>query len=201
MDLDAIRDRLVLALPPHAAFDGWSWRSLAAAAADEGLAATMPARLFPKGGIDAVAHFVRLGDRLMPAEMEAADLTALRVPERLAVAVEARLRHWADHREAARRALALLALPGNLPLAARLAWGTADALWRGAGDRSHDFAWYTRRSTLAAIWSATVLYWLEDTSEGGVGTMAFLRRRLADAGRLTKARKEMGGLFERLRPR
>ena len=43
------------------------------------------------------------------------------------------------HKEALRRALAILAQPQNLPLAARLGWRAADRMWRSAGDRATDF--------------------------------------------------------------
>ncbi len=198
MTLDDRRDQLVLALLPHAAFDGWSGRGLAAAAADAGLDATLPARLFPAGGIDAIAHFVALADRLMAADLANRDLAGLRVPERITTAIRVRLERWAPHREAIRRAFALLALPPHLPLAARLTWGTADAIWRAAGDSSHDFSWYTRRSSLAAIYGATVLYWLDDASGDNAESLAFLARRLGDMGRLTQARGRLGAFLDTL---
>jgi ubiquinone biosynthesis protein COQ9 len=198
MDLDDVRDRLVLAALPHAAFDGWGGVALAAAAADEGMAPTMPARAFPGGAVDAVAHFVALADRMMEADLLAVDLTGLRVPRRIQAAIRVRLERWAPHREAVRRALAVLALPPHLGSAARLTWDTADAIWRAIGDSSHDFSWYTRRSTLAAVYSATLLYWLDDGSEGAADTLAFVERRLADVGKLTRVRLRVGAMLEQI---
>jgi ubiquinone biosynthesis protein COQ9 len=195
MELQRIRDDLVLAALPNTAFDGWSASSLAEAGRDLGLAADAVTRAFPRGPIEAVEHFVRLADRTMAAELAALDLESMRVGQRVTTAVKLRLEHWAGHREAIRRALALLSLPYNLPLAARLTWNTADAIWVAIGDSAHDFSWYTKRSTLAAVYSATLLYWLEDESEGSADTWAFLSRRLGDIRRLPELRTKVEGLF------
>ena len=54
-------------------------------------------------------------------------------------------RTQAPPREAVRRALAILAMPQNVPLALRLGWPTADRMWRLAGDTSTDFNHYSKR--------------------------------------------------------
>lgn len=198
MDIGDIRDRLVLAALPHVVFDGWSHAALAAAAEDEGLDPTMPARAFPAGPADAVAHFVALADRRMAEDVASLDLSGARVPTRIVAAVRVRLERWAGHREAIRRALAVLALPQNLGLAASLTWRTADAIWRAAGDKSHDFSWYTRRATLAAVYSATMLYWIDDFSDDAADTLAFLKRRLTDVGKVTRVRRRFEDLLENL---
>lgn len=198
MEFQRTRDRLVMAVLPHATFDGWSMKALAAAATDEGLDPTMAERAFLGGPAEAVEHFVELGDRMMVADLAGVDMAALRVPDRVMLAIETRLRRWAPHREAIRRALALLALPAHAGVAARATFRTVDTVWQLAGDVSHDFSWYTRRATLAAVYSATVLYWLDDSSEDWADTRAFLRRRLADVGRFTATRKKIGAWLERL---
>ena len=90
-----------------------------------------------------------------------------------------RLEQNRPYKEAIRRALAVLALPQNARAAATCTARTVDAIWHAAGDRSADFSWYTKRAILAVIYSATLLYWLRDTSEDDAATLAFLDRRLA----------------------
>ena len=72
----------------------------------------------------------------------------------------------------------MLSLPLNQPLAARLVWETADAIWDGLGDRSEDVNWYTKRATLSAVISSSVLYWLGDESEGRHDSRDFIGRRI-----------------------
>ncbi|CAA7618799.1 COQ9 family protein [Magnetospirillum sp. SS-4] len=194
MDAEGLKDALVTAMLPHAAFDGWSRSALAAAARDLDLDATLPDRLFPGGAVEAVAHLVALADRAMVSDLEAAGPDGPRgLGERVFLAVRLRLERWSDHREAIRRAASLLALPGNLPLAARLTWGTTDAIWLAVGDQSHDFSWYTKRVTLGAVYSSTLLYWLDDASEDSAESWAFLRRRLNDVRNLPKLRERLEG--------
>ncbi len=111
-----------------------------------------------------------------------------------------RLEQNRPYKEAIRRALALLALPGNARLAAVCTARTVDAIWHAAGDRSADFSWYTKRAILAAVYGATLLYWLRDAGEDDVATLAFLDRRLAGVGRIGAARRRAEAVVGRLRP-
>ena len=63
-------------------------------------------------------------------------------------------------------------------------------LWHEAGDGSADFSWYTKRGILAAVYSATLLYWLrDDANEAAVE--AFLDRRLQGVAQLGKLRASL----------
>jgi ubiquinone biosynthesis protein COQ9 len=110
----------------------------------------------------------------------------MKVRERIAAGVRARLAVLAPHREAARRALAVLAQPQNAALGLKLVYRTVDAIWYAAGDTATDYNFYTKRALLAAVYGATMLYWLEDRSPDGAETEAFLARRLGEAMALPK---------------
>jgi ubiquinone biosynthesis protein COQ9 len=195
MDFQDIRDRLILAALPHAVFEGWSAKAFAEACADLGLDATMAERAFMGGPAQAAEHFADLGDRMMAADCAAVNMAGLKVPARIALAIKLRLSRWAPHREALRRALSVLAMPGNAPIAAKATWRTVDSMWRATGDCAADFSWYTKRGTLAAVYTAALLYWLDDPSEDCAATWAFVDRRLADVGRITKARRSLETWF------
>jgi ubiquinone biosynthesis protein COQ9 len=81
-----------------------------------------------------------------------------------------------------------LALPANLPLAARLLYRTTDAIWFAAGDRATDFSFYTKRGLLAGVYASTSLYWLDDKSRHGEATSAFLDRRIGEVMQIPKLR-------------
>jgi len=89
-----------------------------------------------------------------------------------------RLEIMGPAREAVRQALAVLAMPQNVPVGLRTSWRTADAMWRIAGDTSTDFNHYTKRMTLGAVYASTLLVWLDDQTEGWTETAAFLDRRI-----------------------
>jgi ubiquinone biosynthesis protein COQ9 len=123
--------------------------------------------------------------------MEAAGVAGMKVRDRIRSAVRIRLERHAGERDAARRALSLLALPLNAALGLKLLYRTVDAMWYAAGDTSVDFNFYTKRATLAGVYSATLLYWLNDRTEGGQGTWDFLDRRLDDVMRIEKIKSQV----------
>ncbi|WP_413208390.1 COQ9 family protein [Rhodospirillum sp. A1_3_36] len=188
MEYRDIKDRIVLSTLPNIPFDGWSLKALRQGAEAEGFDRDAAERAFPGGPIEAVAHFVDMANRLMEADMEEAETESLRLHERVRLAILLRLERWSHEREAIRRGMALMSLPGNLVLSAKASYTAIDSIWRVAGDTSVDFSFYTKRAELAAIYAATLLVWLDDTSEDMEITRSFLDRRLAEALRLRKAR-------------
>jgi ubiquinone biosynthesis protein COQ9 len=191
------QDEFLLATLPHVAFEGWSDKAMREAARDLGWDPTLPRRLFPGGPPRLVEHFCAFADRQMEMALAEADLAALRVPDRVRLAIRIRLEQWAREREAVRRAVTLLSLPIYAPIAMRATYRTVDSIWWSIGDKSTNFSFYTKRASLAAIYSATLLIWMGDQSEGFEETWAFLDRRLADIGRLPNLRRELGTAAQR----
>jgi ubiquinone biosynthesis protein COQ9 len=180
MDQPATSEALLLAALPDIPFDGWNRGTIEAAGRRLGLDAAAVAELFPGGVRDAVALFSGWADRQMLKALAGRDLSAMKVRERVATAVRARLEVLAPHREAVRRALTVLALPQSMPLGLKLLYDTVDAIWYAAGDTATDFNFYTKRGLLAGVYAATTLYWLDDRSAGTEETHAFLDRRIGD---------------------
>ena len=151
---------------------------------------------FPGGPVALVAYHAAYADRRMEEALKESDLAAMRVRERIAHAVRLRLEQNAAHREAIRAALPILAQPANGGHALSSLYRTVDTIWFAVGDKSTDFGFYTKRALLAGVYLSTLLYWLNDGSEGTQATWAFLDRRIADVMRIqtTQAR------FARFRP-
>jgi ubiquinone biosynthesis protein COQ9 len=191
------RDRLIEAMLPNVAFDGWSNAALRAAARQIAMSAEEALALFPRGSVDLVAGFSRWADHRMLAAFEAAP-EAESISGRIKQALALRFEVVAPWREAVRRALSILALPPHAALGARLVYETVDGIWYAAGDAATDFSFYTKRATLAAIYSAALLYWLEDRSEDCAETRGFIDRRLKDVAAFGKARERVDTALERL---
>jgi ubiquinone biosynthesis protein COQ9 len=189
---------LIEAMLPDVPFDGWSRAALRAAARRAGIPVPEALALFPNGPADFSACFSRWADQRLLDRLESLPLGELRVPDRIALAINIRLEILEPWREAVRRALAVLAMPHHAPLAMRLVYETVDGIWYAAGDEATDFSFYTKRATLAAIYAATVLYWLEDRSPGSADTREFLDRRLAAVSRMGAARKRFETALDRL---
>jgi ubiquinone biosynthesis protein COQ9 len=192
------RAALIEAMLPNVPFDGWSRPALRAAARRIGMPADEALALFPNGAAELVACFSRWADLRMFDRLETIALDRLRTSDRIAIAITTRLEIIAPWHEAVRRALSVLALPRNAPLGLHLLYETVDGIWYAAGDHATDFSFYTKRVTLAAIYAATLLYWLEDSSLDFADTRAFLKRRLSEVASIGKARQRLETAVERL---
>ena len=174
---------IVSAALMHVPFDGWSDEALVAGAVDAGIEPERVSFCFPSGPVDAIVAYIAVAD----AEMVAAFDALADKPEKVHLKIDVdstQARAGIMHKEAVRRALTLLALPTNAGQSARTLYRTVDAMWRAAGQQDTDFSFYTKRATLAAVYSATLLAWMADTSSDMAATEAFLDRRLRDVARI-----------------
>jgi ubiquinone biosynthesis protein COQ9 len=174
---------------PHVPFDGWGEAALLAGAVDCGHDSEAVWNAFPRGAIDAIVLHSRLADQSMvDAFLELPDR-----PEKVHLTIRSlvllRLEIAQPDKDAVRRALSLLAMPVNAKLSAKLLYETVDSMWRAAGQRDTNFSFYSKRGTLAAVYSATMLAWLADNSINLDKTIGFLDRRLADVAQIPRMTK------------
>ncbi len=138
-----------LSLIPH---KGWTRPMALEAGRAAGLSAAETDLLIPHGPADLAALLSRRHDAAALAALP--DPAALKIRDRIRRAVEARLDAACADEAAVRRWTGFLALPPNMPLAARLLWESADGLWRWAGDTATDENHYSKRAILSAILAA-----------------------------------------------
>ena len=192
-DRDA-RDAALDAILPLVPLYGWQGSAIAEGLRDAGMASEDAEWMFPRGAISAIEAWIDLADRRMEAAGLAPELAGMRTHERVRFLIKARLEAAVPILDPLRAALSLLAMPWNAPIAARSLARSVSAIWYAAGDKSADFSWYTRRATLAAIYSATLAFWLSGRGDGLEAALDFLDRRLADHARFQKG-------LARLKPR
>ena len=197
-DRDADRAVLLEAVLSHAAFDGWSQVAFDAGARDAGIPADRALNAFPGGMAELLAFHHETADREMLEDMARANVSEMRVRDRIGFAVKARLQRNTRHREAIKSACSFLAMPYHAPLALKLLYRTVDAIWYAAGDTATDFNFYTKRALLAGVYSATVLYWLNDRSPGCADSWAFLDRRIEEVMQVPKLLGRFGSVTGRL---
>ena len=77
---------------------------------------------------------------------------------------------------------------------------TVDKIWRAAGDRSTDFNFYTKRMLLGAVYTSTLLFWLDDSSYDNSATWKFLDRRINDVMKLQTLRSNLARRVQTLQP-
>jgi ubiquinone biosynthesis protein COQ9 len=157
---------------------GWTSLAVKEAAAAAGLSPGEIQLAAPHGAADLIDAFADRADQDALRRLGEADLAAMRVRERATAAVRYRIEALREHRKAAQRAVAHLALMRNAPLAAHLAWRSADRLWRALGDSSTDENYYSKRAILAGVLTSTIGVSLMDESEDQDRTWRFLDARI-----------------------
>jgi ubiquinone biosynthesis protein COQ9 len=172
---DAKEAEVLRAALPLAGELGWNMRLIAAAATAAGLSAADVSLLMPNGARDLAALLFRRHDADACSRLAAFEATALKVRERIRVAVEMRIEAAMADEAAVRKAAAFLALPSNAPLALSLGWTSADRLWRWAGDTATDENHYSKRAILSAVLASTMAVRL---ARGPAAADAHLKARI-----------------------
>jgi len=162
---------------------GWTLVMVREAGRAVGLTAPETELLAPEGPRDLAALLSQRLDREALAGLEATDPASLKIRERIRVAVLSWLDAALAREAAVRRWTGFLALPSHTPLGLRLAWASADSLWRWAGDTATDENHYSKRALLSEILITTLAVALSagrEAAEGHLdgriaGVMAFER--------------------------
>ncbi len=186
----AAADIIAQALP-LVPFEGWNQQTLKKASEAAGYRKTDAIRVFPGGAIQAVDAYLALSDAVMLEGLAGYHLDTMKIRERIATAIRLKLAAMDPHREAVRKAIALQAMPFYCTHAVKSLYATVDAMWHGIGDTSTDFNFYTKRLTLAAVFSSTLLFWLDDKSPGHTLTSEFLDRRIEEVMQFEKLKAKV----------
>jgi len=116
---DRTLDELRLALAPEVAraavFDGWTDEALNQAAALAGVDAAVARLAFAGGPMDMICAWIDSTDAKMQAHFAGGQLAEMKIRDRIRTLLLFRLDAVAAMQEALRRALAIQAMPQNLP--------------------------------------------------------------------------------------
>ena len=154
---------------------GWNSRLVRAACEANGLSLGDEELLLPNGARDLAVLMSRRHDSRALQALEATPPETMKIRARIAAAVSARMESGAQDVEAAKRCAGFLTLPTNVDLGFKLAWESADHLWRWAGDTATDQNHYSNRAILGGILiPALTMRWFE----GREAAEGFVARRI-----------------------
>jgi ubiquinone biosynthesis protein COQ9 len=173
-----LRERLAPLIAAEADSSGWNLTAVRSAASRAGLDTRHAEEAFAEGAVSMLKAWFEHIDREMNRKLPAKVLATLKIRERIARLLEARLEALAPHRKALKAALSIL----GRPLAAReggsLLWKAADSVWCMAGDTATDYNHYTKRGLVSAIYAATLHVFVDDSSQDYEKTRSFLAKRI-----------------------
>ena len=193
LDNNQIRIDLIKAMLTHVPFDGWTWEAMEQGAADinfekkktSSLRIKIFKDLFKNGPIDFIDVFSEIIDLEVKENYNLIESKPERVPEKIKKIIMIRLNLCQRYKEAVRSSISLTAMPANGGASLKILYRTCNSIWRIAGDKSTDFSFYTRRISLAAVYTSTLLFWLNDYSNNNSKTEFFLDRRLKDISKIS----------------
>ncbi len=169
---DQTEQRLLDAALAFAGEMGWSQAMVDRAARRVGLSRGETELLLPQGARDLAALLSRRHDARALATLSKIDASKLKIRERIARGVEARLEAAIEDEAALRRWAGFLALPTHMPLALRLVWESADHIWRWAGDTATDENHYSKRAILSGILISTLAVRLSSGPEAAAAELS-----------------------------
>jgi ubiquinone biosynthesis protein COQ9 len=192
------KDRFLDALLPLVPFDGWSIKAMEEAEKKVQLNEQKHYMLFPGGAAEVIRYFIERSNIRMLESLKNYNLESMKIRERIATIVMVRLHNEESNKEAIRRAIGQFSLPHNASHSLAALYSTVDEMWRTAGDTATDFNFYTKRLLLAKVYTSTLLFWLDDTSNNHEETEAFLRRRIDDVMQIQKFKAKCSSFLNSL---
>ena len=198
-DYNQIRIDLIRAMLTHVPFDGWTWKAMEQGAIDIGFEKKKTSSfrmkifkdLFKNGSIDFIEIFSEIIDLEVKEKYDLLEFKPERVSEKIKKIIMIRLNLCQKYKEAVRTSISLTAMPINAKISLNILYKTCNSMWRIAGDKSTDFSFYTRRISLAAVYTPTLLFWLNDNSDDNAETEFFLDRRLKGINKISRLKKPL----------
>jgi ubiquinone biosynthesis protein COQ9 len=183
---EEIKDKIIEAMLPNVSFDGWTVQCAENAAVEAGFDADVIHAIFPDGLEGIVAHFSHWADHKTLEALEGVDIEALKIRERIHMAVLKRFEILMPYKDAVRMAMSYWTVPLRGLQGPRNVWKTANVIWNWAGDKATDYNRYTKRTLLSGVIISTTLAWQKDGSDDLSETSEFLHRRIENVLKVGK---------------
>ena len=181
-----------------ATVDGWSDKTLFAAATKADISSKEAKVLFPRAGIDLARFYHQYQDQIFFKEFLQIDISNFSHFEKVEIAMKMRFRAMAKNKEGLRKGMAIFAMPMYQIEGINLVWSTCDLIWFNIKDKSAGFSWYSKRITLVSIYLSTLLFFLGDHSSDSRETESFISRRLEDVKKLGILKVDFADFIKKL---
>ncbi|QKX03301.1 COQ9 family protein [Wolbachia endosymbiont of Litomosoides sigmodontis] len=194
-EIKLIIDELIKVIP----FEGISDKTLLKVCTNLNLANSFCK--FCNGIYSALEHIMENLNASMEAELRKSNLEDMKIRERIRLAIQIHLSNYAklpNYREFLKNVLFFSVLPKNTYFSSKLLYETVNVIWYSIHDQSTNFNYYTKRIILAWIYLSTILFFINDYSEGFAHTLSFLDKLINNVLMFQKFKihlKEIVGSF------
>jgi len=142
---------------------------------------------------DLVEYHLENNDVLMLKELKKQEKKNLKIRDKIKAAIL--IRFSLNDREIITEIAKFLLKPQNADLAFKSLAKTCDEIWIFAGDNSADFNYYTKRGLLAAIYSATLAYYIKKTDITNEDLEKFINNRISNILELGSFKDKITNFF------
>jgi len=188
-------DKLWHEFSKSAVFTGWNASSLQESVSRAGWSEFDLHRKLPDALDNMALYYVEIINAEHEEALNKAQLASMKMGERIKYILRSRIEIIAKNKALAQSFSAYLSNPMHSGLAIKCLYESVDFMWRIAGDKSLDFNFYTKRGTLAIIYSKIILYYFSDDSENHAKTDDFINKQVNMVLKFGKFKQSVHQLF------
>ena len=155
---------------------GWSRETLLHCAKKQKLSTPNLALMFPSFEYDVLKYLIAQNNNLVEKNYNSFNNSRLKTRDKIKTIMELKFDSNAYLKDALPEMLKFLLRPGNIFMSIKMLHQNSDFIWKLAGDKSNDFNYYSKRGLLSMVYLATLIYWLNDKSNKGIGTKNFISK-------------------------
>ena len=155
---------------------GWSRETLLHCAKKQKLSTPNLALMFPSFEYDVLKYLIAQNNSLVEKNYNSFNNSRLKTRDKIKTIMELKFDSNAYLKDALPEMLKFLLRPGNIFMSIKMLHQNSDFIWKLAGDKSNDFNYYSKRGLLSIVYLATLIYWLNDKSNKGIGTKNFISK-------------------------
>ena len=155
---------------------GWSRETLLHCAKKQKLSTPNLALMFPSFEYDVLKYLIAQNNSLVEKNYNSFNNSRLKTRDKIKTIMELKFDSNAYLKDALPEMLKFLLRPGNIFMSIKILHQNSDFIWSLAGDKSNDFNYYSKRGLLSMVYLATLIYWLNDKSNKGIGTKNFISK-------------------------
>ena len=155
---------------------GWSRETLLHCAKKQKISTPNLALMFPSFEYDVLKYLIAQNNSLVEKNYNSFNNSRLKTRDKIKTIMELKFDSNAYLKDALPEMLKFLLRPGNIFMSIKMLHQNSDFIWKLAGDKSNDFNYYSKRGLLSMVYLATLIYWLNDKSNKGIGTKNFISK-------------------------
>ena len=189
INLDLFRKEILNESKKYIVKDGWNENLLESISKKRKYKINEITALFPEGYLSLLKYYLKELNLQMTHSSKNLNLSQMKVHERIREIILLRLKNSQDEKELIKKTYFNFLLPCHHKIALISLYETVDQIWFIARDNSTDFNFYSKRAILAAIYSSTVLHWMNNNSFNQ--TKIFLDNQLKKVSKIPQLKKNI----------